>query len=112
AVLVLHVVLIQPNHPAAFGWAALRFLPHELPLILLALATLPRRIRPALRLAITAALTLMAAVKLADLAAQLAYHRNFNAVFDLHLVGAGRELAEGTIGRPATLAVTLVAAAL
>ncbi len=111
AVLVLHLALIQPNHPAAFGWAALRFLPHELPLILLALATLPRRARPALRVAITAFLTLMATIKLADLAAHLAYGRSFNAIFDLHLLPAGRELAEGAIGRPATLAVMLGAGA-
>lgn len=112
AVLILHLVLIQPNHPAAFGWAAFRFLPHELPLILIALATLPRRIRPALRLAITAFLIVMAAIKLADLAAQLAYQRNFNAVFDFHLLPAGRELAIGAIGRPATLTVILAAVVL
>ena len=34
ATLVLHLVLIQPNHPAAMAWDALLLFPLELPVIL------------------------------------------------------------------------------
>ena len=37
ATLVLHLVLIQPNHPAAMAWDALLLFPLELPVILCAL---------------------------------------------------------------------------
>jgi len=37
AAMILHLVLIQPNHPDALTWRALSMFPLELPAILLAL---------------------------------------------------------------------------
>ena len=37
AALILHLVLIQPNHPGAMTWGALRLFPLELPVLLLGL---------------------------------------------------------------------------
>lgn len=111
AVLVLHLVLIQPNHPAAATWGAFRFFPHELPLVLLLLATAPVAARRGLRLAIVAFLLAMAVVKLADFATRIAFYRSFNPVFDMHLLHAAWEMASGALGAAATLAAVLSALA-
>jgi hypothetical protein len=107
AALVLHLALVQPNHPEAVTWAALRFGPHELPLLLVLLATAPLWVRRPLRLAIVAFLLGMVVVKLADLGTQAAYLRTFNPAFDLPLLYAGWEMSEGAIGRTATQAMLL-----
>ena len=41
ATLILDLVLIQPNHPNALTWGALRLFPLELPVIIAALLVLP-----------------------------------------------------------------------
>lgn len=115
AAVLLHLVLIQPNHPQALTWGALRLFPLELPAILLAMVALPAGGWPSrlVRAGLAAALTTIAALKFADFAMFTAFARGFNPLVDLHLAVAGWHLASGAIGRPAAgLAVVAAAAAL
>lgn len=108
AALVLHLVLIQPNHPAAMTWGALLVFPLELPAILLALVALGHGgAGRAFRTALVAALLLIAVLKLADFAMFTALGRGFNPVSDLPLVEAGLRLLAGSAG----LGLTILAAA-
>lgn len=67
AVLV-DLLLILPNHPNALRWPALTVVPLELPVLLLGMLALGGHARP-LAFVATVALTLMTALKLADLSA-------------------------------------------
>jgi hypothetical protein len=69
APLIFHLLLIQPNHPAAMTWGALFVFPLELPVILAGLVALPpgRWSRLAAR-RLVAALMLIATLKTADFA--------------------------------------------
>lgn len=108
AALILHLVLIQPNHPAAMTWGALALFPLELPAILLGLLALgPGRWGRALRGVLVAALVVIATLKTADFAMFTALGRGFNPVSDLALIEAGLRLLTGSIG----LALTVMAAA-
>ncbi|MDG3040508.1 sulfatase-like hydrolase/transferase [Roseicyclus marinus] len=107
AALVLHLVLIQPNHPAAMTWGALRLFPLELPAILLGLIAVGQgRAGLILRRLLVAALAVIAALKTADFAMFTALARGFNPVSDLALIEAGLRLLTGSIG----LALTVLAA--
>ncbi len=108
AVLVLHLVLVLPNHPRAMTPDALARLPLELPVIVLALVLAKRSLHMPLRFALTSFLALMTLIKLADHAAFLAYARGFNLLLDLHLLPAAWNLGSGAVGTGAAL---LVAAA-
>ena len=105
AIGLIHLVLVQPNHPRAMTPEALLLFPLELPVILLALALAPAFLLRPLRLFLTAALTLMPLVKLADLGAHLSYARGFNLLLDAHLLPAAWNLGSGAIGLPLALAV-------
>jgi energy-converting hydrogenase Eha subunit A len=99
AALVLHLLLIQPNHPAAMTWRALILFPLELPVILLGLAAIGTgRVAAVLRGLLVAALTLIAAFKGADFAMFTAFARGFNPVADLPLAEAGVRLLAGSAG--------------
>jgi hypothetical protein len=114
AVLLLFLLLIQPNHPAAATPGALLRFPLELPALVILLVLARGRWRTALRLAATAALVLMALVKLADIGAYVAYVRAFNPLLDLHLLPASWRLLSGATGAPlavAAAAATALAAA-
>lgn len=110
---VLHLTLVQPNHPDALTWGALRLFPLELPVILLGLAALPaggwgtRLARGAL----VAALMVLVLVKLADFGMFTVLNRPFNPVADLYLIGAGWNVASASVGLPKAL-LALAAAAL
>ncbi len=107
--LVLHLVLIQPNHPAAFAWDALLLFPLELPVILLALiAAGPGRVGTALRVFVVLALTLISVIKTADFAMFTALGRGFNPVSDMPLVAALMNLLTGSVG-PILAMLALVA---
>jgi len=110
AALVLHLLLIQPNHPAAMTWQALIVFPLELPVILLGLIALPQagwgRV---LRGALVAVLMAIAILKAADFAMFTALGRGFNPVADLSLIKAGLRLATGAIGPVLTLGAGLAA---
>jgi hypothetical protein len=100
AALLLHLVLIQPNHPAAVTWRALLLFPLELPALLAALVALPpaAAVTRYLRAGLAGLLTLLAALKLADLASQMAFARGVNPLVDWPLAIAGWRLASGAVG--------------
>jgi hypothetical protein len=103
-------VLLLPAHPGRLRLDALA-LPLEWPVMLLLLALSPRRLEPAVR-AVTAALVVgVVALKLADIATEIAYNRGFNPILDAHLLHAAWMLLTGAIGAPATVAATLAALA-
>jgi hypothetical protein len=110
AVAVVHLVLIQPNHPGAATWGAFRMVPLELPVVLLLLLAAPPAARGVVRVAVAAFLVVMPVVKLADYAAFLAYNRGFNPVLDGHLLPSAWALGRGAVGAP--LAAAAVAGAL
>ena len=121
AALILHLVLVQPNHPAAMSWDALFLFALELPVILLALVALgPGRRGQWLRACLVGTLLIIAVLKTADYAMFTALARGFNPVADLSLIKAGLRLATGAVGPVLTgagvvallAALALVAAAL
>ncbi len=110
ALMALHLVLIQPNHPEAMTWGALLVFPLELPAILLALMALGQsRVASILRVALTIMLTLIAALKAADFVSFSALSRGFNPISDLPLVEAFIRLLTGTMG-PVLTGVALLGA--
>jgi hypothetical protein len=111
ATLVLFLVLIQPNHPAAMTWGALRLFPLELPVILLMVLALGAGWAGILvRAALVAALVTIALAKAADYGTFIAFNRPFNALVDMHLVHAAWMLGSGSVG--VVLAALAVAGAL
>ncbi len=110
AAVVLHLVLIQPNHPAAMTWQALWMFPLELPILLLALPVLgDGRLGRVLRVVLVLVLTTIATFKAADLAMFTAFTRGFNPVGDLPLIAAGFRLLWGSIGLVAAIAAIVAA---
>jgi len=93
--LLVNLVLIQPNHPEALTWRALRMVPLELPVLLLGALALGGR---ALPLVASLALTAMIILKLADFAVFTAFGRGFDPLADLHLLPAGAHLLRGSAG--------------
>ena len=115
AAVILLLVLVAPNHPAALTPGALLVFPLELPVILLALVALPSsgRLGLTVQSVIVLAITSVTVLKLADFATFVAYGRGFNPLVDLHLVSAAWHLGSGTLGVPlAGLAVATGAAGL
>ncbi len=107
--LFLHLLLVQPNHPAALTWQAPFLLALELPVILLALLAARGRVASALRVGLTLALTVLAVLKTADFAMFTALARGFNPLADLVLVEAGLRLLSGAIGPLGSIVATLTA---
>ena len=106
AVVILDLLLIQPNHPAAVAWDALLLFPLELPAILLALLALGvSRAGVALRLALVAALTIIVVLKTADFIMFTSLNRGFNPLGDMPLVRYFYDLIVGNLGHAATIAV-------
>lgn len=99
ATLVLFLVLIQPNHPGAITWGALRLFPLELPAIIFTLIALgDGRTGRIFRAVLVAALTLIMVLKTADLVSFNALSRGFNPVTDMMLVDAFVRLLAGSVG--------------
>ncbi len=107
ALLLVHLLLILPNHPAAMTPGALKQLPLELPALAILLAASPRRWRRTTRGLVTGFLLVMTLVKLVDLAANTAFLRPFNPVLDVDLVPAGVRMLAGAIGPLAALGALL-----
>jgi hypothetical protein len=104
AALIFHLVLIQPNHPAAMSWGALLVLPLELPVVLLALLALgDGRVGAWVRGALVAVLTVLMVLKTADYIMFTALNRGFNPVADLPLVASLAQLIAGTFGTLAAI---------
>ncbi len=113
AALVLHLVLIQPNHPAAVSWQALFLFPLELPVILFSLMALGQTgVSRLLRVALTLILTVIVALKSADFVSFTALSRGFNPVTDLSLIDAFTRLLTGSVGVPVTILIGCAALAL
>ncbi len=112
AALVLHLVLVQPNHPHALSWQTPFLFPLELPAIVFALITFGNgRIGVAFRVALVACLTLIATLKAADFAMFVSLNRGFNLVADLPLVVSLYQLVVGAFGA-LTASMAVVAACL
>jgi len=110
AALVLHLVLIQPNHPAAMTWGALLLFPLELPVLLLALiAVPPGRTATVFRAVLTGAMTVLVLLKAADYGMFTALGRGFNPVADLPLIEAGVRLLVGSVGPVLAIAACVAA---
>lgn len=100
ALVILDLVLIQPNHPAAFAWDALLLLPLELPALLFALMAFGQsRAGWILRVILVASLTTIAMLKSADFVMFTALNRGFDPVADLPLVRSFYDLILGTSGK-------------
>lgn len=93
--LLIHLVLVQPNHPEALAWGALWTAPLELPVLLLGCLALGGW---ALPLAGALALTFMVVVKLADLAVFAAFGRGFDPLADMQMLASGAHLLTGSVG--------------
>ena len=99
AALLLHLVMIQPNHPAAMTWGALFLFPLELPAVLLGLLALGLgRWGRLFRLFLTISLTIIVVWKVADVTMFTALNRGFNPLTDMSLVTAFLNLISGTFG--------------
>ena len=111
ATLVLHVILIQPNHPNAMTWQALLLFPLELPFLILLFLALPASSgwARAIRAIVVLFLVIVAVLKVADLIVFTAFNRSFNPLVDLGLIEAGIRLLGGTIGPIPTALVVIVA---
>jgi hypothetical protein len=105
ATALLFLVLIQPNHPGALTWGALRLFPLELPVLVLGLIALPRWRWLCTVLAL--ALVAVAVLKLADFALFVAFGRGFNPVTDWNLIDAGWRLGAGALGVPLAVLAAL-----
>ncbi|MEM1428875.1 MAG: sulfatase [Pseudomonadota bacterium] len=107
AALILHLVLVQPNHPAAMTPGALTLFALELPAILLALLAMPagHRLTWLFRGVLVATLTLIALLKFADFVSFSTLSRGFNPVADMALVSAAIRLAAGALGGLTTVAL-------
>ena len=104
----LHLVLIQPNHPAAMTWGALGSFALEWPLLLLALTVIgDRRAGRFVRAVLTLTLTLIVVLKAADFGMFTAFARGFNPVGDMPLIAAAFRLIWGSVGLLPALAAVL-----
>ncbi|MEJ8562542.1 sulfatase-like hydrolase/transferase [Yoonia sp. GPGPB17] len=104
AALIIDLVLIQPNHPAAVAWDALLLFPLELPAILFALLAFgASRAGVVLRFGLVVALTTIAVLKTADFVMFTSLNRGFNPVGDLPLVGSFYDLIVGNLGHAAAI---------
>lgn len=110
AALVLHLVLIQPNHPAAVSWRMLLLFPLELPVILLTLIAFGcSQAGAVFRLVLVALLTLSTALKAADFGMFVALSRGFNPVADWPLILSFYQLIVGAIGPGAAVLASISA---
>ncbi|WP_299611753.1 sulfatase-like protein [uncultured Tateyamaria sp.] len=96
AAAVIFAVLVLPNHPGTMKWSALNRWPLELPVLLLGMVAVGRRL---IITHIVALLLLVAvAIKVADYAMFSAFNRTFNPILDTFLIGAGLSLLRDSVG--------------
>jgi len=108
SLVILDLVLIQPNHPEAMAWDAFLLFPLELPVIVAALLALGRsRVGVALRAVLVAALTFIVVLKTVDFVMFTSLSRAFNPVGDLPLVGSFYDLIVGNLGSVAAISAVI-----
>ena len=108
AVVILDLVLIQPNHPDAVAWSALLLFPLELPMILMAMLGLgASRVGVALRVVLVVLLTIITVLKTADFVMFTSLSRGFNPVGDMPLVGSFYDLLVGNLGSTVAIAAVI-----
>lgn len=109
AAVVLDLVLIQPNHPAAVAWDALLLFPLELFAIIFTLVALGRRqIGWVVSAILVIVLTMIATLKSADFVMFTSLNRGFNPVADLPLVSSLYDLVVGAFGPIAATAAVIL----
>lgn len=106
---VSFAALTLPDHPGAFSLSAFQRLPLEIPLLLLALLFLPRRLAMAVAAVSSIAVFTLLFLKIADIGVQSAFQRRFNPYLDIKMLGDGWNIFSGSIGRlPAAFAIGVV----
>ncbi|MGR6466473.1 sulfatase-like hydrolase/transferase [Rhizobium sp. PAMB 3182] len=109
--IVSFAALTLPDHASAFSLSAFQRLPLEIPLLLLALLLLPRRLALVVAAVSSIAVFTLLFLKIADIGVQSAFQRRFNPYLDIKMLGDGWNIFSGSIGRwPAGFAVGLVIA--
>lgn len=93
---VIFAVLVMPNHPGAVAWNTLNRWPLELPVLLLGLVAIGRRMGVTYVCAFL--LMLAVAIKAADFGMFSAFNRTFNPILDTFLIGAGLSLLRESVG--------------
>jgi len=111
-VLLLDLALIAPNMPFALTWDALRMIPLELPVLLLALVAVPAGWRCVAAWSVGGALGFMTLVKAADLGSQLVFGLRFNPLLDMHRLRHAWDFFDGAVGAAAVVAAVGIALAL
>ncbi|MEM6635085.1 MAG: sulfatase-like hydrolase/transferase [Pseudomonadota bacterium] len=106
---VIFAALVLPNHPGTMKWSALNRWPLELPVLILTMVVLGRRL--AVIHVLTLVLVAAIFIKLADYVMFSAYNRPFNPILDLFLIEAGFSLLRDSIGG-AVAVLTVIAALL
>lgn len=111
AAVLLYLVLLLPNHPAALAPDMLLVFPLEWPVLMLALLLMPARGAWARtgRVAVVVWLGGITLLKCADFATFVTYARGFNPLVDMHLLIAAWHLGSGAVGAPLARAVALAA---
>ncbi|MCO6187713.1 sulfatase-like hydrolase/transferase [Rhizobium sp. L1K21] len=110
--LISFASLTLPDHPNAFSVRAFFRFPVEIPVILLVLLLLPRRLAAAFAILSTLALFTLLFLKGADIGVQSAFQRRFNPYLDMKMLADAWNLLSGAIGQwSAGLAIALGAAA-
>jgi hypothetical protein len=95
---ILHLLLVAPNQPAALTLEALRMVPLELPVLALALVLLPGRWSLAAAGFTAVLLTAATALKAGDLIAYTGFGRSVNPVTDLALLGPAWDFTTDMLG--------------
>lgn len=98
ALLLGYLVLALPNQIGALARASEWWPPLELPLMLMALWGLPRRVTRFLSPLLAIVLVLLVLLKMADMVAFQAYWRIFDPISDWRLLGPGWNVFSGTVG--------------
>lgn len=107
---VAFLAATMPDRPAALQIGSFLRLPLEIPLTMLALLLLPKRLALIFAIIPLIAAASLLFLKLADLGVQSAFQRRFNPYLDLKMLTDGWNLLSGTVGTW-TAALTIAAAA-
>ena len=97
-VVIAFVGLTLPDHPGAFRPHVFLRFPLEIPLLLLALLLLPRRLGTPFAVLTTLVVFTSLFLRIADIGVQSAFQRRFNPYLDIKMLFDGWNLLSGTIG--------------